>query len=105
MRRRLYLLFAAFGLATGAFWLTMLEGPPRSVISDPSRIVGQGPYSGPIRAVREGRASLARGREQAVWHDNLQPTGTFLHSGEDRRRAGVHKQLPLPAAQGDMVPL
>ena len=38
MRRQLYLLAIAFMLATGAFWLTMLKDPPKSVASDPTRI-------------------------------------------------------------------
>jgi hypothetical protein len=37
MRRQLYLLAIAFVLATGAFWLTMLKDPPKSVASDPTR--------------------------------------------------------------------
>ena len=36
MRRQLYLFALAFALATGAFWLTMLKDPPRSVASDPA---------------------------------------------------------------------
>ncbi len=41
MRRQLYLLAIAFVLATGAFWLTMLKDPPKSVASDPTRITDQ----------------------------------------------------------------
>ncbi len=36
MRRKLYLFALAFALATGAFWLTMLKDPPKSVASDPT---------------------------------------------------------------------
>ena len=41
MRRQLYLFALAFALATGAFWLTMLKEPPKSVASDPTRMTIQ----------------------------------------------------------------
>ena len=41
MRRQLYLAAVAFALATGAFWLTMLKDPPKSVAADPAGITGQ----------------------------------------------------------------
>ena len=34
--RKLKLFGVAFALATGAFWLTMLKDPPKSVAADPS---------------------------------------------------------------------
>jgi hypothetical protein len=41
MPRQLYLFALAFALATGAFWLTMLKDPPRSVASDPAGLTEQ----------------------------------------------------------------
>ena len=34
--RKLRLFAAAFALATGAFWVTMLKDPPKSVAADPT---------------------------------------------------------------------
>ncbi len=37
MRRQLYLFTLAFVVATGAFWLTMLKDPPKSVAANPTQ--------------------------------------------------------------------